>query len=230
MIDALSPVRHGEVLVCLARRSDVLAAGWSSLAPDERRRAGAIAHPRSEERFRAGRLLLRQAAGRLSGTPAASVVVTGGEGEAPRLGGSLAGLFASVSHGEDTEAVAFAGAPVGIDVEEGCPPDFHVLAPVVMHAAELDPFGRLPDADARVAFRRLWTRKEAVLKAAGMGFSRDPRSFVVGIGEAADVDLDGTTYAVADLPDGSGAVALAGRSIWLNALNLPGRGSQRVEG
>ena len=212
MASAPAAIPDGEVLVWSALRENVIAKGWDALAEAEVRRAQAIGHPRSAQRFRAGRLLLRRAVSALTGLTPSAVPVLGGEGEPPALALPCAHLYASVSHGDRTEAVALAAGPVGIDVEEACPPDFRALAPVVMHGDELAAFGLLGGADAEAAFRRLWTRKEAVLKAAGMGFSRDPRSFAVGLAEGAGVvHLDGRDYALADLPGGIGAVALAGR-------------------
>ena len=90
-----------------------------------------------------------------------------------------------------------------------------------MHGDELAAFRLLAGVEAESAFRRLWTRKEAVLKAAGMGFSRDPRSFAVGLSaDAGRVSLDGHDYALADLPGGIGAVALAGHRCAVRMMDL----------
>ncbi|WP_293862245.1 4'-phosphopantetheinyl transferase superfamily protein [uncultured Alsobacter sp.] len=214
-------VADGDVLVWTAARAEILAADGPAPDPAETERARAMSHPRSRERFLAGRLLLRRALGPLLGLAPAAVPVLGGEGEAPRLAAPHDGLHLSVSHGETVEAVAVAAAPVGVDVEESCPADFAGVAPVVMHEDELALFRRLDEDEARLAFRRLWTRKEAVLKAAGLGFSRDPRSFAVGIAAAAGpVSLDGRVYALAELPGGVGTVALAAEALRLRGMAL----------
>lgn len=222
MTTAAGPIQEGEVHVWSALREDVVALGWDALSQAEIRRAEAIAYPRSAQRFRAGRLLLRRSVAALAGLAPTDVPVRGGEGEPPVLDHPCDQIFASVSHGDRAEAVALASGPVGIDVEESCPPDFRALAPVVMHDDELGAFRSLPGAEAEAAFLRLWTRKEAVLKAAGLGFSRDPRSFSVGLAAGAGtVRLDGRDYALADLPGGIGAVALAGHRCAVRMMVLP---------
>ena len=83
----------------------------------------------------------------------------------------------SVAHSGDLIAVAVAGAPVGVDVEqaEGRPHllggdgDPEALARLVFSEAERDALAAVP-ADGRArAFLVGWTRKEAVTKATGDG-------------------------------------------------------------
>jgi 4'-phosphopantetheinyl transferase len=60
--------------------------------------------------------------------------------------------------------------------------------------------GRSSRQEVHSIFFDLWTRKEAVLKAAGSGFSIDPRQVEVGIGPGRKLlNLNGQTWTVASL-------------------------------
>ncbi|MER5789028.1 4'-phosphopantetheinyl transferase superfamily protein [Streptomyces sp. NPDC001980] len=122
-------------------------------------------------RFIAGRALLRTAAGGYLGVPPRRLAVVArcpdcsrNHGK-PELPGT--GLQVSVSHSGDRVAVAVTRAgPVGIDVEvistSVAPADLlpHVIGPT-------EP--RTPAHATGSGFHRMWTRKEAVLKATGQG-------------------------------------------------------------
>ena len=107
-------------------------------------------------------------------------------------------------------AVSWA-SPLGIDVETVTPAtDTGAIAGQVMHPNELAVFERLAEDQRMSAFFRLWTRKEAALKALGTGLSRDPRSLDVGLGHAADetaVWLDGIPFVIREIPAPSGHAA-----------------------
>ena len=77
--------------------------------------------------------------------------------------------------------------PVGADIEINEP-----LAEIpwnVLHARERDDLSRLTGAVRTEAFYRLWTAKEALLKATGEGLMREPSSFAISLnGDAAHCD------------------------------------------
>ncbi|MDD5349218.1 MAG: 4'-phosphopantetheinyl transferase superfamily protein, partial [Chthoniobacteraceae bacterium] len=59
---------------------------------------------------------------------------------------------------------------VGIDLESAdAVADWRTHAPAVCSSREIRILSALPEAERNAAFLRLWTRKEAVLKAAGLG-------------------------------------------------------------
>jgi phosphopantetheinyl transferase len=81
------------------------------------------------------------------------------------------GIGFNLSHSGGYLALVL-GATVGVDIESG-PRDgrFHDLLPLVAHPAERDVLeAALPEAQ-RGLFLRCWTRKEAALKAWGIGLS-----------------------------------------------------------
>ncbi len=82
----------------------------------------------------------------------------------------------NLSHSGSSVAVAIAEAEVGVDIERCGPmPHMEALAERVLHPDERRWLWRQPSAEA--GFFRLWTLKEALLKAAGTGFSYPPSRF-----------------------------------------------------
>jgi 4'-phosphopantetheinyl transferase len=102
-------------------------------------------------------------------------------GGKPRFTGVAAGLQLSISHSGERVAVAVSQAvPVGVDVERvqplGTP---RSLVESVLGPDEQDELTALPEQARAWAFSRYWTRKEAILKAAGLGLSVPPDSIAV---------------------------------------------------
>ncbi|MEV5604961.1 4'-phosphopantetheinyl transferase superfamily protein [Streptomyces sp. NPDC052299] len=86
----------------------------------------------------------------------------------PATGG---GTHFSLSHTRGVALLAFADAPVGVDVERV--PDARVVAEVSgqLHPAEAAELAGLPQEERPAAFARVWTRKEAYLKGEGTGLA-----------------------------------------------------------
>ena len=87
------------------------------------------------------------------------------------------GLHLSSASRADVSALAIASTPVGVDVEfvEG-----EAEIPWrVLHRSESAFLQRLRAEDRAPAFARLWSLKEAYLKALGIGLAREPASFAV---------------------------------------------------
>ncbi len=76
-------------------------------------------------------------------------------------------------------AVALADSPVGVDVEAV---DARAAPPTaVLHSEEATWLFAQPEHERALAFARLWSAKEAYVKALGTGFTRPPESFTVSI-------------------------------------------------
>lgn len=82
----------------------------------------------------------------------------------------------NISHSGRSVAMAVAGAEVGVDIERRrSVPHMDALAESVFHPEERRWLRRQPSVET--GFFRLWTRKEALLKAAGVGLSHSPALF-----------------------------------------------------
>jgi 4'-phosphopantetheinyl transferase len=116
---------------------------------------------------------------------------------------ALAGIDFNLSHARDHALVAFArGQPVGIDLERiDRKLDAHDLARRFFSKREADALDAMAEATRATAFLRLWTCKEAVLKALGAGIS-------FGLDRVAfDLDAGGCPTAIAEIADEAGEAA-----------------------
>ncbi|WP_371596959.1 4'-phosphopantetheinyl transferase superfamily protein [Streptomyces sp. NBC_00564] len=104
---------------------------------------------------------------------------------------------------------AAAGMRVGVDLECVRRTDFGSLASVVLSESERTYFQGVPAGRRDAEFIRCWTRKEAVVKASGIGVEATLGNIDVGPGRraavvshsAAGCEVD--TWLVTDLPTGS---------------------------
>jgi len=160
-----------------AERVDRLAA---TLPRHERDRAARYAGHRRAE-FVAGRVLARQLLAAELGCATADVPMTVTPAGRPCVAGDR--LTFSVAHAAGLVAVALSrDGTVGIDLES----DSRAPAAVAWSCspAERHWLAALPPADRRTGFVRLWTRKEACLKAAGTGINRRLAEVHCGTGRA----------------------------------------------
>ncbi|MFN3889136.1 MAG: 4'-phosphopantetheinyl transferase family protein [Beijerinckiaceae bacterium] len=157
------------VLVCDLR--DPLLAPLRGVEPDAGDLAD-VAYAGASERahFLERRLLSRAIVARCAGVAPGAISISYDEHGAPRVAG--ADVFMSVSSRGVRAALAVASSPVGVDLEF-----FDEAAPVigdVLGKSERAALARLAGVERARAFLRIWTAKEAYLKAVGRGFKRDP--------------------------------------------------------
>jgi len=159
----------------------------------------------------------------------ADVRLTEGPGKPAVVGGK--GPFFNLSHTADLAVIAVGDREVGVDVEHTGigrrALDAVGLACSPAEAADLD---RLPPGEQAEAFLRLWTAKEAYLKATGAGLAVPPDRVEVGRtrrGAPAPVGLSGepelAPWRVRELrpaPGYVGAVAAEGAD-WTIELREP---------
>jgi 4'-phosphopantetheinyl transferase len=129
-----------------------------------------------------------------------SVPLSAPYGRAPQL----PGLKLSISHCEDLAVLAVARVDVGVDVEPSdAGEDDHLaeLAYTTLSDSEMESFRATRGPDRPRWWVRAWVRKEAVLKALGLGISdRVPyqvdvsRDRVSGL-SLSDIDIDSTHIA-----------------------------------
>ena len=93
------------------------------------------------------------------------------------------GLQFSISHAREAVTVASAREPIGVDLEPLRELDqLGEISELVLAADERAVVARAPAALRSRLFLRYWTLKEALLKAAGFGFSIPPNTILIDAG------------------------------------------------
>ena len=141
--------------------------------------------------------------------PPEAVVIERATGRAPAVARPRGtGLHLSTSSRGPFRALAAAGSRIGVDVELA---DAGEIPWNVLHPDEVSWLARENDAARAQSFARLWSVKEAYLKALGIGLAREPASFAVRcIGaDAAAVDDSSAPLASVDV-----------RTVWRETAGL----------
>ncbi|MFQ5565782.1 MAG: 4'-phosphopantetheinyl transferase family protein [Paracoccaceae bacterium] len=203
------PVAEGVVSVATAgvrldpaRHIDAAA---RCLSDTETQRAALFFKDADRVRYTLAHAMLRALLARRLAVAPAEITFAAGPNGKPRLAEPAADVAFNLSYGDGMVAIAFARRPVGVDLEAVRDNlAFSEIGGRFFQPDELRYLNSGRDSDAgsgvRDRFFRLWTRKEAVLKALGVGLS--------GLGEVSVlgdlVDADGAQ---------GGAVRLALRSL-----------------
>ena len=147
----------------------------SLLTPQENARADKLLIPVKKYQFVLCRAMTRRILSRYLGTEPQQLVVTTSEDGKPLLNVSVheRSLAFNLSHSGAWGMLAItSGAAVGVDVEQiDAHLDFNGIATRFLTSAEQNQLRFFSAVRQRRAFYRLWTRKEAVLKMIGCGFS-----------------------------------------------------------
>ncbi len=157
----------------------------------ERERAGRFHHARDRDRFCFRRAMLRAILGRcLDRSPAELQLIPDAFGR-PCLPDARDLTF-SLSHSAGRVLIAVAGGiPIGIDLELIEPDRAEAsVARLFMTPREFERWHALPLPDRLPQFFRLWTRKEAYVKARGVGLSYPLQDFEVAAEAGAGAALD----------------------------------------
>jgi 4'-phosphopantetheinyl transferase len=186
---------------------------WESwLSDTERAKANAFFAERHRLDYIAAHAALRFVLGNCLGvTPAGVRFSEGTKGEKPALlkQKGRPDLRFNLSHTAGAVLIAIAWEQeIGVDVEWQRPlDDLATMVRSVMSEVEFDRWNRLPQADRERAFYHLWTRKEAYLKAIGLGLYRTLQDVTVPVSASTlfqsrhIADLSGTeVWSVQDIP------------------------------
>ena len=143
----------------------------SCLSSAERERAAKFHFERDRRRFIVARARLREELAARLGVSARQVQFAYGDNGKPRLANHS--LQFSVSHCDDVALFAFSpDAEVGVDIEAIRPVrEADAIAVQFFSPLEHAGYAALAPRDRLLGFFRVWTRKEAYVKALGVGFS-----------------------------------------------------------
>jgi 4'-phosphopantetheinyl transferase len=168
------------------------------IGADERARADRFRFPRDRRRFIVRRARLRQLLGAWVGRTPETLVFTENSHGKPILAG---GPPFSLSYSADMMMLAIGDADVGCDVEWIDPAlDWSPLAETFFTRTERAALAALPPAAARRAFFACWARKEAFVKALGLGLSYPLDAFDVSVSGTAELMSGGEGWALGDAP------------------------------
>jgi len=153
------------------------------LSGDELQRAACFHRSQDRERFILARAFLRDALSAYVQTEPADLQFAVTPAGKPRLRGRGAGtpVQFNLSHSDAIALLAItADRPVGIDIERVRRDIEHdAIVRQFFSPTECREYFRLGDEERPSAFARLWTRKEAYLKALGEGMGKPLDSFAV---------------------------------------------------
>jgi 4'-phosphopantetheinyl transferase len=178
--DLAAALQRGEIHIWTARLDGETRdrpAECETLSPEELDRAGRYRFERDRVRFVVARAALRLLlAGYLDIEPASLRIVCGRRGKPELVPGASSWLTFNISRAEDLAVFAIGrNRQLGVDVERvRTDMDFEPLVDRVLSVAERGALDQLAPEARRRAFYRCWTRKEAYLKALGIGFSVAP--------------------------------------------------------
>ncbi len=149
---------------------------------EERQRADRFRFHADRNRFIAGHGLLRILLGAVTRTPATDVRMERGQHGKPFL--PEGGAHFNLSDTKDAVLIGIGGdCELGVDIETMHRPTDHELVAERYFTPEEVHYIQAGAADAKRRFLTLWTRKEAVLKASGVGIMDDLHALRVLDGE-----------------------------------------------
>ncbi|RQS08137.1 4'-phosphopantetheinyl transferase superfamily protein [Burkholderia sp. Bp8998] len=155
---------------------------YAALSDAERARAGRYLRHEDAVRSAATRAALRDVLGAALGVAPRDIAIVVDESGRPSLDPAhRASLDFNVSHAGDHALIAWAGTGrVGVDIEScNRTTDWRALTREVCAAAEAAYLDGLPLVARADAFMRVWSAKEALLKALGTGIVGGLRAFAV---------------------------------------------------
>lgn len=159
---------------------DGASADATSLTEEERSRAARLVMPGHGARFIAARACLRRILGGCLGRDPAALRFDLGPHGKPHVQDAADFAF-NLSHSGNLAAAATTqGMPVGIDIER-IRPVADGLAARFFAAAESTALDHIAPAARPAAFHACWTRKEAYIKATGIGLATPLDSFAVSL-------------------------------------------------
>ena len=158
--------------------------GW--LSADEHIRAGRFVFKRDRRRYLAARCAMRECLSAATGMAPGTLQIVGGAFEKPRLA-NVQSCYFNLSRRDDWALLGISlEGEIGVDVEvHHVVEDATMLARTHFSVEEFNSFLAVESSERDDAFLRVWTRKEACLKAVGTGLRIPPALIEVGLGAGA---------------------------------------------
>lgn len=188
-----------------------LVPAWQLLDAEEVTRARRRRNPEEGNALAIAYALHRLMLAQVLGLQPGQVPLRRDELGCPRVGEDL--LSTSLSHaGHWVTLASCAPGPIGVDLESLDKLDMlPEIAHHVCHPTESEAMAGLDEAHWKLGLLRLWVRKEALLKAAGVGLLRDMNGFSV-IRDEVPLDLEGDRTVVLEmLPLGPSCLGVVAR-------------------
>ena len=155
------------------------------LSPREIARADRFQFPQHRERFVSGHCWLRHILGEFIGCPAAQIQFGENEFGKPFVVEPKGTVEFNYSHSQDScICVATQSRKIGVDIElKRQLDDMASTAATIFDPEDLDSWKKISPNIREDVFFQCWSRKEAVLKAAGVGLSNGVKQLHVPIAE-----------------------------------------------
>ena len=155
---------------------------WKLLSGDERQRAERFRLARDRAAYIASHAALRLFIAAYLGKDPKALIFSRESHGRPTLVDSTEPFHFNLSHSGDIALIAFSSkAEIGVDIEEICDvPDLVNVAKRYFAPLECDHILGLESKKRLLAFFITWTRKEAFVKATGIGLSFPLQSFATG--------------------------------------------------
>lgn len=151
------------------------------LSPDEQGRADRFVDASSRAEFIVARSGMRRILADYVGLRPQELIFEHNTAGKPSLAKIANCPHFSLSHSAGIAVLAVCRTfPIGVDIELIRPISEAIAQRFFSNAENLE-LSALPECERLSAFFRCWARKEALVKALGSGFLRDPRSFDVSI-------------------------------------------------
>lgn len=192
------------------------------LSEDERARAARFRFDRDRQRYTAGRCALRCLLSTYLKKEPRSIAFSYGFAGKP----SVSGISFNLAHSGSHAVIAIAAnARVGVDIEEVREfSDMDDVAKSVFSSGELQRWRSAPEDRRADYFYRLWTRKEAYLKAIGEGIAQRLQALEVSLGDPAEIIAGAEgAWALQDISHNSqliGALAFEGPEVTIHSFEL----------
>ncbi len=187
------------------------------LSPQEVNRSNRFRYTRDRNRWIAVRGALRWILGTYLHVNPRGIRISLGEHGKPELQDYRGALAFNISHSDDLALIALASADrVGIDIEHMR--DDAAIEEIWQRSfafAEQQYLCTLPQSQRMRAFFRIWSRREALVKATGLGLSLAPESIIVGTHSESKMEItlslgtEPSWWTLMDISSNNYAAALA---------------------